>query len=131
MVFQLALAMISSLIIWSLIFGITGLFVRYLDRPIAWMRYLAGASYWIYLAHFPLMLWVPIAIADVDLPALVKLAVVLAVSLTLLLIAYESGVRGTAVGPCLDRRRASRKAGAIPPGPAARSCDRIGTGRGR
>jgi glucans biosynthesis protein C len=109
MALQLAVAMIGSLIVWLSVFGVTGLFVRHLDRPIAWMRYLAGASYWIYLAHFPLMIWVPIAIAGVDLPALVKLVFVLTVSLTLLLIVYQGGVRGTAVGPCLDWRRVARK----------------------
>jgi len=108
LVFQLVLATVSSLIIWLLVFGVTGLFFRYLDRPVGWIGYLAGASYWIYLAHFPLMIWLPIALASVDLPAEVKLVIVLTVALSLLLIMYEFVVRGTVIDGCRPEGKAIR-----------------------
>jgi Acyltransferase family len=36
---------------WLLVFGLTGLFVRHGDGPRPWVRYLADASYWMYLVQ--------------------------------------------------------------------------------
>ena len=95
---QAALAFVGSLTLWSLVLGITGLFLRTFDRPIGWVRYLADASYWLYLVHFPLMIWVPILLAPLDAPALIKLAVVLVLTMGVMLAAYEAMVRAGATG---------------------------------
>ena len=88
---QAVLACSSALTTWLLVFGVTGLFVRYCARPIGWVRYLADASYWLYLAHFPLMVWIPIALGGLELPALSKLSLVVAISMTSLLAIREAG----------------------------------------
>jgi glucan biosynthesis protein C len=93
---QAALALVGSQALWSLVLGITGLFLRTFDRPVGWVRYLADASYWLYLAHFPLMIWVPILLAPLEAPALVKLAVVLVLTMGVMLAAYEAMVRARA-----------------------------------
>ena len=49
---QVVLACSSALTTWLLVVGLTGLIVRYLDRPIGGVRYLADASYWLYLRTF-------------------------------------------------------------------------------
>ena len=96
---QVALALAGSLTLWLLVLGITGLFLRTFDRPIGWVRYLADASYWLYLVHFPLMIWVPILLAPARRPgALIKLAVVLVLTMGVMLAAYEAMVRAGATG---------------------------------
>jgi glucan biosynthesis protein C len=101
-----AFAVISgSVIVWLFVFGIMGLFVRYLDRPSPKIRYLADASYWMYLAHLPLMIWIPLALRSFRLPAIVKFTFVLAISLPVLLASYEWCVRYTIIGRVLNGPR--------------------------
>ena len=57
--------------------------------------YLADASYWLYLVHFPLMVWTPIVLGPLHAPALAKLALVLLISMSAMLAAYELLVRPT------------------------------------
>jgi glucan biosynthesis protein C len=90
---QVALALLSSLSIWQFVLGITGAFLRALDRPIGPVRSLADASYWLYLAHFPLTVWLPIVLAPLEAPALLKLVLVLAITMSLMLLSYEILVR--------------------------------------
>jgi glucan biosynthesis protein C len=100
---QATLAFIGSLTIWLFVLGITGLFLRTVDRPIGWVRYLADASYWLYLVHFPLMIWVPILLAPLEAPALVKLAAVLFLTMGVMLAAYEGLRRATALRAARSR----------------------------
>jgi peptidoglycan/LPS O-acetylase OafA/YrhL len=111
---QLGLAGVSALIQWLFCVGITGFFVRYFDRPIGWARYLANASYWIYLSHFPLMIWLPLGLADLDLPAEIKLLIVLAIAISLLLGLYEFLVRGTIIDGGHAGNRGANKRGRDP-----------------
>jgi surface polysaccharide O-acyltransferase-like enzyme len=98
----------ASVAIWLLIFGITGLFVRYVDRPSPVVRYLADASYWMYLVHLPLTIWIPGLLADAALPAVVKFSIVLSVTVCLTVWTYDSFVRSTPAGALLNGRRYPR-----------------------
>jgi glucans biosynthesis protein C len=98
----------ASVAIWLLIFGITGLFVHHCTRPSPLMRYLADASYWMYLIHLPLTIWIPGLLAGVALPALVKFCTVLSVTVCVTLLTYYAFVRSTAVGALLNGRRYPR-----------------------
>lgn len=95
----------NGLMIWLLIFGITGLFLRYCDRPMPRMRYITDASYWIYLVHLPLVVWLAGALAPYSIPALAKVTIILAVSTPILLASYRFGVRGTVIGLWLNGKR--------------------------
>ena len=48
--------------VWGWVFGLTGAALRFLSNYSAMRRYIADASYWIYLAHLPvvaaLQVWV-------------------------------------------------------------------------
>lgn len=98
----------ASVAIWLLIFGITGLFVRHCERPSPFARYLADASYWMYLVHLPLTIWIPGLLASVALPGIVKFAIVLSVTVCMTLLTYHAFVRSTAVGALLNGRRYPR-----------------------
>jgi glucans biosynthesis protein C len=98
----------ASVAIWLLIFGITGLFVRYVDRPSPVVRYLADASYWMYLVHLPVTIWIPGLLAHAALPGVVKFSLVLSVTVCLTVWTYDSFVRSTPVGALLNGRRYPR-----------------------
>jgi glucan biosynthesis protein C len=98
----------ASVAIWLLIFGITGLFVRHCGKPSPLGRYLADASYWMYLVHLPLTIWIPGLLASVALPGLMKFAIVLSVTVCMTLLTYYAFVRSTAVGALLNGRRYPR-----------------------
>jgi peptidoglycan/LPS O-acetylase OafA/YrhL len=106
---QLILAVTCSLIIWLLVLGVMGLFLRGTDRPNSALRYLADASYWVYLVHFPLMIWTPILLAPLLAPALIKLALVLVITMSVMLAAHEFLVRPTPLGAFVGGPRQSRR----------------------
>jgi peptidoglycan/LPS O-acetylase OafA/YrhL len=94
-----------GLSMWLFIFGFTGLFLRYLERPVPWIRYISDSSYWLYLMHMPVILVFQIAVARTGLPPAVKMLVVLAASVPTLLASYHVFVRFTWVGAILNGRR--------------------------
>ncbi len=90
---------------WLLTFGCIGAFRRVFSRENSTIRYLSDASYWLYLLHLPLIIFVQAYTAQVQLPAFVKVVgVSLGVSLFLLVI-YEYAVRYTFVGAILNGRK--------------------------
>lgn len=54
-ILELAFAMAYAGAIWISAFALIGLAVGLLSRPSGAVRYIADASYWIYLAHLPLV----------------------------------------------------------------------------
>jgi glucans biosynthesis protein C len=99
----------GAIAIWLFLFGIIGLFIRFYDRPSAKARYLADASYWMYLIHLPLMIWIPLALRSFHLPAIVKFTIVLAISVPILLASYEWCVRYTFIGRALNGPRERKR----------------------
>ena len=94
---------------WLLGFGLLGAAVRFLDREHTWIRYLADASYWMYLVHLPLLVLFEIPLADLGWPILVKLLLTWAVTTAVLLTTYELLVRHTWLGAWLNGRRYPRR----------------------
>ena len=95
----------QAVVTWSFILGLTGLFLRYLDRPVAWVRYLSDSSYYLYLAHMPVLLVVQLVLARIELPASAKMWIALACAVPILLVTYHFLVRPTWVGVLLNGRR--------------------------
>jgi glucans biosynthesis protein C len=95
----------QAVVTWSLILGLTGLFLRYLDRPVPWVRYLSDSSYYLYLAHMPVLLVVQLVLARFALPASVKMWIALGCAVPILLVTYHFLVRPTWVGMILNGRR--------------------------
>lgn len=99
---------LGGLTIWMLIYGIVGAFVRLYDRPSPVVRYLADASYWMYIVHLPFTLVVPGLLAPSPLPAMVKFTITVAVTTAATLVSYHYLVRATAIGELLNGRRYPR-----------------------
>jgi peptidoglycan/LPS O-acetylase OafA/YrhL len=98
----------GALTIWLLLFGFTGLFLRYLDRPVPVVRYIVDASYWLYLIHLPFTIWIPGLLSHMQWPGVVKALVVLAVSCPIWVATYHYLVRGSIIGKTLNGRRYPR-----------------------
>lgn len=95
----------TALAICSFLFSFIGLLQRYLNRPLPAMRYIADASYWCYLVHLPLVVWMPGVLIKQDWPPEVKFTFVLVVASAACLITYELFVRWTYLGTLLQGRR--------------------------
>jgi fucose 4-O-acetylase-like acetyltransferase len=99
---QLIAIVTGALSVWLLIFGITGLFVKHLRQTNRVMNYLCDASYWIYLVHLPVVLWLSVLLEDWGVSGLVKYPVVVSVATVLLLGSYHFLVPGTIIGKFID-----------------------------
>ncbi len=78
---------------WLMIFGLLGWARQRLSQQNARLRYLADASYWLYVAHLPLVVAFQILVRDSLLPVPVKLLIIIGGSLTVLLASYQFFVR--------------------------------------
>ena len=101
---RLATTATGSAIAWLCVFGFIGLFLRFFDRPSWGMRYVSDSAYWVYLAHLPLVYWMQGLLFDLPAPALLKAAIILVGSTTLLLLSYDLLVRPGFIGRFLNGR---------------------------
>ena len=104
----LAYAVSYAIAGWSWTFALVGLGLRFLSGHNRVRRYLADASYWIYLAHLPLVMALQVAMSRVQWPWFVEFALTLAVAMALLLISYDLFVRNGFIGAWLNGRRKPR-----------------------
>ncbi len=109
-VYHLGTVVLLSLSMWLLTFALFGLFLRYMTNTSRRWRYLADASYWIYIVHVPIVMLLPLLLANIPLPGIVKLALVVLTATGLILLAYRYFVRPTFIGEQLNGRRYPRVA---------------------
>lgn len=94
-----------SLYAWLMMFAVIGMFLRFAGQHRAWMRYLADASYWCYLAHLPLIIYLQAIVAPWRLNGWLKFSVIVVVAMLVLLSIYHVGVRYTVIGSVLNGAR--------------------------
>jgi peptidoglycan/LPS O-acetylase OafA/YrhL len=108
--------------IWFWTFGLIGAAMRFCSRPSALRRYLADASYWLYLAHLPIVFGLQVVLMKVPLHWSIKFPLIVAITLALLFASYHYLVRPTFIGAWLNGRkypRGSRTAAPPATGPGA------------
>ena len=93
---------------WSLVFLTIGVFHRLCQRPNAFVRYVADSSYWMYLIHLPVVVWLQVAVAELPLHWSLKLAFICATTVAFSLLTYDFFVRPTFIGLVLNGRRRDR-----------------------
>ncbi len=97
-----------ALTMWSLVLLTVGLFRKFCAQPRPWIRYLADSSYWLYLVHLPIVVWLQVAVAEVPLHWSLKLAFISTLTIALALLSYDLFVRSTWIGAWLNGRRRDR-----------------------
>jgi glucans biosynthesis protein C len=106
----LAYAICYATAIWSWTIAVVGAALKFCSGFSAVRRYIADASYWIYLIHLPLVLALQTVVARLEWPWPVKYVGILAIAFPLMLVSYEWLVRYTFVGAILNGRRQTRAA---------------------
>ncbi len=104
---------------WSWTFAIIGLALRFLDTYSPARRYIADASYWIYLVHLPLIMALQVAVSQLAWPWPLKFAFILGVAFPLMLGSYQLLVRRTFIGAILNGHRVAAPSRAGAPAPVA------------
>jgi peptidoglycan/LPS O-acetylase OafA/YrhL len=103
---------------WAMIAALMGLFRDLLSKERRGIRYLSDSSYWLYVAHLPLVIAAQAWIRDWILPSGVKfIGLTIAVGV-LLLISYQLFVRYTPIGTMLNGKRNRPAKQAPEPAPA-------------
>ncbi|MEM9597462.1 MAG: acyltransferase family protein, partial [Acidobacteriota bacterium] len=102
---RVAAALVQGAYPWVMLFGLMGLSRRVLGSHRPWVRYLSDASYWLYLAHLPLILGAQLLVRDWNLPASVKLTLVCVGVTVILMGIYRVAVRYTWLGRLLNGPR--------------------------
>jgi ABC-type multidrug transport system ATPase subunit/peptidoglycan/LPS O-acetylase OafA/YrhL len=112
-------AMVFGVALWGWVLGLTGAALRFLSNYSAVRRYIADASYWIYLAHLPVVAAFQVWVGHWPLHWSVKYPFILVASFAVLFLSYHFLVRPTFIGQLLNGRKHrifGRKAGTPPPG---------------
>jgi peptidoglycan/LPS O-acetylase OafA/YrhL len=104
---------------WGMIFGLIGLFRRYLSQESPGIRYVSDSSYWLYLAHLPLVIALQAIVRDWPQPALLKFLFICVVATVILLLSYHYMVRYTWIGRLLNGPRRALPMPHIPAAAAA------------
>ena len=90
---------------WLMVFGFIGFFRRFFSTENKKVRYISDASYWIYLAHLPLIIMLQLWVSDWPYPSFLKFLFVCALTGGILLLIYEYAIRYTWVGTMLNGKR--------------------------
>ncbi|GAA0649172.1 acyltransferase family protein [Brevundimonas lenta] len=98
-------AAVYAFAVFTSSFAVTALSLRFMSGYSAVRRYLADASYWIYIVHLPLVMAGQVLMLDAPLPWWGKMAAVVAGVMAVSLLSYELLVRHTFVGKALNGRR--------------------------
>lgn len=90
---------------YASVFAAVGLALRFCSGHSAVRRYLADASYWIYIVHLPLVMAAQVLVQDWTLAWPVKLAIVVVGVTAVSLASYELLIRHSFMGRWLNGRR--------------------------
>jgi peptidoglycan/LPS O-acetylase OafA/YrhL len=106
---RLVSAILYAPAIWISTFAVLGLALRFMSGFSPTRRYLADASYWLYLIHMPIVMALQVVLSQRDWPGLIKFAIILVVAILPMLASYHLLVRFTFIGVVLNGRRAARR----------------------
>jgi len=90
---------------WLMIFGFIALFESLFHRPKRWVRYMSDSSYWLYLAHLPLIIMGQTYLQRLDVNPVAKATFLTAFVTVILLGIYQLAIRYTPVGTLLNGKR--------------------------
>ncbi len=111
-------AVIQAAFTWSMVLGLLGVLNRACRVSRPWVRWLADASYWVYLSHLPVVYFLQLKLVAWQVPgvpvgplaALLKFAIILATTIAFCLITYAIFVRPTPLERIIGGGRAKPRA---------------------
>jgi glucans biosynthesis protein C len=101
---------------WLIVLGITGLFLRWMNKESKVMRFLSESSYWVFLMHVPGVLISIGLLSSFDISAVFKWMLVVVINFVLLLLSYQLFVRNTFIGTFLNGKK-TKSGNVIPASP--------------
>jgi peptidoglycan/LPS O-acetylase OafA/YrhL len=110
--FGAALCVALTLWYWNLF--LVGFALKHWSTPSSLRRYWADSSYWLYIAHLPLVTALQVIAFRLDWHWSIELTLILVVSVSLLLLSYRFFVRTTWLGAILNGARRPQR-GLEPP----------------
>ena len=93
---------LESLFAWMMIFASIGMFRFLFCEESRTMRYISDSSYWLYLAHLPLVILAQWFVKDWPIPSWLKFAGIIILVSAFLLLTYEYLIRYTLIGRMLN-----------------------------
>ncbi len=103
------MVILKSVITWLLIFGITGIFIRYFSNYSSRAKYISDSSYWIYLTHMEFCYLIPCFIVTWNIASTFKFLIVTIITTIICFTTYHYFVRNTFIGNFLNGRKYPRK----------------------
>ena len=97
-----------AVMMWSLVSITIGICRRLFIRSSSFVRYIADSSYWLYLIHLPIVVWLQITFAELPLHWLIKLASISAITIFISILLYDAFIRSTFIGAALNGKRKPR-----------------------
>lgn len=98
-----------AVMMWSLIMLIIGTFRMVFRRSNKVVSYLSDASYWLYLIHLPIVIWLQVAFAELAMHWSLKLGLICLITVGLSLLLYDGLVRSTVIGKLLNGKLKARR----------------------
>ncbi|MFT5327864.1 MAG: peptidoglycan/LPS O-acetylase OafA/YrhL [Planctomycetaceae bacterium] len=102
---RMVAAVAQVVYVWAMTFGMIGLFRKFMNSENRTMRYISDSSYWLYVAHLPLVMFAQGLVRDWPISPFVKFTLVCGVSTGILLLSYQTLVRYTWLGTLLNGPR--------------------------
>ena len=99
----------QAVYVWLMSFGLFGLFHRFCSGGSPRIRYISDSSYWLYIMHLPVIMFVQAMISTWDMPSFPKFLIACAATTLPLLLIYEFVVRYTFIGTLLNGKRTREK----------------------
>jgi glucan biosynthesis protein C len=103
---------------WCWMFALLGVATRFFEHASAHWRYLSDASFFMYIAHLPIVYALQAWMIRWPVHWSVKFPLIVSLAFAILLAMYHFLVRSTFVGKFLNGRRHPRGTGAVIPGPS-------------
>ncbi|WP_238536757.1 acyltransferase family protein [Pseudoalteromonas maricaloris] len=96
-----------AILSWTAVTYLAGF--KWLSRFNKQSRYISDASYWIYLIHIPLLVYIQLHLTNLEVPVFIKFIIALSLTVTIGIISYHYLVRNTVIGILLNGKKAKQK----------------------
>jgi peptidoglycan/LPS O-acetylase OafA/YrhL len=106
--FRFLAALTATMMMWYFNLALVGFALNKFGNPSPRTRYVADASYWIYIAHLPVICALQVWVAYWPLHWTIKYTFIMGVALAFLFATYHYFVRYTVIGEVLNGKRFSK-----------------------